>query len=333
MGSARKLSRMGKKQKTGNAGLNATFLSRSAVLKRLQITLKDFRRLCILKGIYPRQPSKAPSGKKGQTFYHIKDVTFLSHEPLLDKFREFKGYMKKVRKASGRGDIEEAKRLNENTEKYSVSHLVRERYPRFVDALSDLDDCLSLVHLFAALPAGKIPTSIIQKCTHLVNGWSAAVCLSGGVSKTFVSVKGIYYETTIQGVTIRWLQPHSYTQKMDDDVDLRVMVTFLDFYNVMLDFVIFKLFQEKGGRWPIERKEGEGLESMIREKSGLADLIEDKKATAKVTVKKGKSRVIPDSIVGDVEEDEDITEELAMAMEEEVRKHSVAHACHCLRSF
>jgi len=268
MGSARKLSRMGKKQKKDHAGLNATFLSRSSVLKRLQITLKDFRRLCILKGIYPRQPSKAPSGKKGQTFYHIKDVTFLSHEPLLEKFREFKGYMKKVRKASGRGDVEEAKRLNENTEKYSVSHLVRERYPRFVDALSDLDDCLSLVHLFATLPAGKIPTSIIQKCKHLVNGWSAAVCLSGGVSKTFVSVKGIYYETVIQGVTIRWLQPHNYTQKMDDDVDLRVMITFLDFYNVMLDFVVFKLFQEKGGRWPIERKEGEGLESMIREKSG-----------------------------------------------------------------
>lgn len=199
MGSARKLSRMGKKQKKDHAGLNATFLSRSSVLKRLQITLKDFRRLCILKGIYPRQPSKAPSGKKGQTFYHIKDVTFLSHEPLLEKFREFKGYMKKVRKASGRGDVEEAKRLNENTEKYSVSHLVRERYPRFVDALSDLDDCLSLVHLFATLPAGKIPTSIIQKCKHLVNGWSAAVCLSGGVSKTFVSVKGIYYETVIQG--------------------------------------------------------------------------------------------------------------------------------------
>ena len=46
-------------------------------------------------------------------YYHVKDIAFLRHEPIINKFREFKGYMKKVRKASGRGDIEEAKRLNE----------------------------------------------------------------------------------------------------------------------------------------------------------------------------------------------------------------------------
>ena len=113
MGSARKLSRMGKKLKCGNAGLAATFISRSSCLKRLQVTLKDFRRLCILKGIYPRVPSKCPGNKKGQTFYHVKDLTFIAHEPLLQKFRDFKGYMKKVRKAAGRNEVEEAKRMNE----------------------------------------------------------------------------------------------------------------------------------------------------------------------------------------------------------------------------
>lgn len=96
-GSKRKLSRMGKKQKKEHSGLEATFIGRSKCLKLLQVNLKDFRRLCILKGIYPREPvNRIPGNKKSQSFYHIKDIKSIAHEPILEKFRDFRAFMKKV---------------------------------------------------------------------------------------------------------------------------------------------------------------------------------------------------------------------------------------------
>jgi len=250
--SKRKLSRMGKNQKKHHGTLDATFIGRSAVLRKLQINLKDFRRLCILKGIYPREPRKsAPHKKKGQILYHLKDVKAIAHEPILEKFREFKAFMKKVRRVANRQEKDEAKRKYLNRPSLEISRLVKERYPRFVDALSDLDDALALCFLYASLPSsGKIKTSITRKAKELASGWGAYCAVTNSITKSFISVKGVYMEACIQNIPIRWIIPHSFTQSVPKDVDYRVMATFFEFYETLLEFVLFKLYHSINVKYP-----------------------------------------------------------------------------------
>jgi hypothetical protein len=71
-------------------------VSRKTALKMLQLSLKDFRKLCILKGIYPREPRNRKRAQKGatgiKTLYHLKDIQFLLHEPIIWKLRDYKVY-------------------------------------------------------------------------------------------------------------------------------------------------------------------------------------------------------------------------------------------------
>ena len=295
-GSKRKLSRMGKKRKKDHAGLDATFIGRAACLRRLQISLKDFRRLCILKGVYPREPrGRAPGNKKGQTYYHVKDVRAIAHEPVLEKFREFKAFMKKVRKAAGRNEKDEAARQYSMAPAYTLHHLVRERYPRFSDALNDLDDALTLCYLFAALPSEKeIPAKVTNKAKALAGSWAAYCATTSSITKAFISVKGVYMEASVHGIQVRWIVPHSFTQNMPDEIDYKVMLTFFEFYETLLNFVLFKLYNELGLRYPLPAKnlggEGSGNTSAVT----AANL---KAITTALTANmRGVSDIVTDSI-------------------------------------
>ena len=135
---------------------------------------------------------------------------------------------------------------------YTLHHLVRERYPRFVDAISDVDDALTLVYLFAALPSERrIKSRITNKAKSLAAAWGAYCATTSSITKSFVSVKGVYFEANIQGSTVRWVVSHAFTQNMPEDVDYRVMLTFFEFYETLLGFVLYKLYNDIGVRYPL----------------------------------------------------------------------------------
>ena len=142
---------MGKRIKKGTKGEASQYLTRSNAIRAMQVTLKDFRRLCILKGIYPREPKKKFKGND-KTYYHIKDLKILQHDQLLDKFREIKAHMKKHKKLLGRREEKLAENHLKKLPKYSLAPIIKDRYPGFVDALRDLDDALCLISLFAQFP-------------------------------------------------------------------------------------------------------------------------------------------------------------------------------------
>ncbi|USP82320.1 Pescadillo -like protein [Curvularia clavata] len=246
----------GRSKKKGTSGAAKNYITRTRAVKKLQISLPDFRRLCIFKGIYPREPRNKKKVTKGSTaattFYYTKDIQYLLHEPLLAKFREHKAVAKKIGRALGRGEAGDASRLEKNLmPKVKLDHIIKERYPTFVDALRDLDDALSMLFLFANLPSSEhIPAKTIALCQRLTREFEHYVITSHSLRKSFLSIKGIYYQATIQGQDILWLVPYRFVQRTGGDIDFRIMGTFVEFYTTLLGFVNYRLYTSLGLVYP-----------------------------------------------------------------------------------
>ncbi|EMC94891.1 hypothetical protein BAUCODRAFT_578924 [Baudoinia panamericana UAMH 10762] len=247
---------MGRIKKKGTSGNAKNYITRSQAVRKLQISLPDFRRLCIFKGIYPREPRSkkrvSKSATPSTTFYYTKDIQYLLHEPLLNKFRDQKALAKKISKALGRNEVSDAARLEKNlTPRLRLDHIIKERYPTFVDALRDLDDALSMLFLFANLPStAEVPPRIIAKCQRLTLEFEHYLIRTHSLRKSFLSIKGIYYQATIRGQDILWLVPYRFVQRTGGDVDFRIMATFVDFYTTLLSFINFRLYTGIGLVYP-----------------------------------------------------------------------------------
>ncbi|GAA6025633.1 hypothetical protein JCM10207_003320 [Rhodosporidiobolus poonsookiae] len=287
-------------KKKGEAGASKNYITRNQAIKKLQCTLGDFRRLCILKGIYPREPRNRKKANKGSSapasFYYAKDIQYLLHEPVLHKLREHKAFAKKLSKAVGRGEWGLAKNLEEQKPTYRLDHIIKERYPTFVDSLRDLDDALSLIVLFAALPATtSIPASIISNCARLAAEWQLYVLRTRALRKVFLSIKGIYFQAEVQGQTITWLVPYMFTQNIPSDLDYRIMLTFLELYQTLLGFTFFKLFTDINLVYPpkldaVLDENGAGIGALLLEEAGARGLVVDRTAEEQAAADEGKEK-------------------------------------------
>jgi len=243
---------MGKKLKKPLRGAAARYLTRTQALRKLQLKLSEFRRLCILKGIFPKEPTKYFKGVN-KTYYLKKDINFLANEKLIKKFREIKSYTKKIIKAKKKNEKFDYKLLQEKKPTYNLNHIIKERYPKFIDALYDLNDALSLLTIFSILPKYdllKINNEKVFLCQKLLREFYLYICIKQCFKKGFISIKGLYLNVNINNVEINWLVPFQHAQKLSYEIDYEIMNDFLELYLTLMRFVNYKLYRDIGFEYP-----------------------------------------------------------------------------------
>jgi len=161
-----------KYKKVGSIPKN--LITRNHAIKKLGVTLTEFRRLCIFSGVFPKNPFDK-SSNSSKLYYSTKDISHLSSDPLLKMIFKHRIEHKKIRAARSRlepyGVNSRANMAfipSNYMSFYRLDNQIRERYPSFIDALRDIDDCLTVINLIANLPANK-NTRVTNKFRNLLS--------------------------------------------------------------------------------------------------------------------------------------------------------------------
>ena len=137
------------------------------------------------------------------TLYYEKDIRFLLHEPIVNKFRDFKVFLRKLKKAQEKKNWDTVERLRENKPRYNLDTIVKERYPTFIDAVRDLEDCLCLSFLYSTFPkTQKTPVEMVSLCKRLTTEFLHYVIEARALRKVFCSIKGYYFQVKLISVSL-----------------------------------------------------------------------------------------------------------------------------------
>ena len=232
------------------------YLSRMQATRLLQVDAMNFRRLCILKGIYPRAigRSKQKASGNDKQYYLTREIRWLVHDQIPGRIQAFHAWEKKINRAKAMRNREMLKVLTQPSVKpmYQLDATIKERYPRFLDAVKDIDDAMTVISLYAFLsPEIRSDTTIEfhhalssglhDKAVKVLQQWLSYVARSRSLHKGFISIKGYYFQAHVKGEKVLWLMPHEYASKFPSGVQQYILVTFLEFYVELMRFVLFKL--------------------------------------------------------------------------------------------
>ncbi|KAA6393479.1 MAG: putative Pescadillo [Streblomastix strix] len=239
-----------KKAKKTKRGPARYYLPRTRVLKHLQVSLKQFRRLAIMNGIFPRIPVKSVKDQS-RIYYHIKDVKFLQNCPMMEVLRQRNAMRKKFHRALIKQDKLHIRSIKRLMPQIPIAQIVKDRYPSFEDALKDLSDALNTIYLFSEMtPKASFKGVDIILARRLRREWNSYVATTHTLRRAFISIKGTYFQAEVYGTTIIWMEPHHLQIQDDPRADLFVMHSFFELHSGVLKFVLFKLYQLLGLKYP-----------------------------------------------------------------------------------
>lgn len=155
---------------------------------------------------------------------------------------------------------------------------------------------------------------------------------TSSLRRVFVSVKGYYFQAEVQGQLVTWLVPHPLAQVLPNDVDYKVMLTFLELYSTMVRFVLAKLYHDNGLKYPpvLEaslEEAGTGLQAIVHQSVGDDGFDVGKKQKQSKEKKsvngKNKKKALPQESESESEEESD--EEIDSEEEEDHEKGIEQH--------
>lgn len=250
------------------------YFTRMQASRLLQLDSIHFRRVCILKGIYPRALARSKQKQSGneKQYYLAREIKWLVRDQIAEKMMAHRAWEKKVKRAEAMGLKEELKLLHrpEIKPQHSLIATIKERYPYFVDAVKDIDDAMSMISLYSFLsPEVKANTTVEthhaltsglhQRARQVCHEWQDYLIRAKVLTKGFISIKGYYYEAIVHNQRVRWLSPHEYAHKFPGGIQQYVMLSFLEFYVDLMKFILIKLNSDlKRIRDDEEKAETEG---------------------------------------------------------------------------